>query len=170
MVKAEIILDGMAAMKPADIRAAGRAALRVVGMYWITNYLPLHFKKTAFQRYGYTPRNPSYSKRKRAGGTIGGVEAIGEDLPLVWSGRSRERSRNSRFALENNSGNSVAGNVIINAPALNFRPTGSRIDMRDEVTRVNNQEIRTLADVFTRHFEDELQKRGATKRRIRKVA
>jgi hypothetical protein len=169
-VVASITLDGIAGLKPSAIRAAARVAMQAVGDYWIANYLPLHFQNTAFFRYGYTPRNPNYRKRKRAGAIIGGAQAIGEDLPLVFSGRSRERAKNARAVGKSPSSKQAFCDITIDAPALNFRPTGSRINMREEVTRVNRQEVETLADLFTMRFDQALVAAGKKKRRYRKVA
>jgi hypothetical protein len=169
-VVASIELDGIAAMKASDIRAAARVAMQKVGDYWIKTYLPLHFENTAFFRYKYTPRNPRYRKRKLNFGEIDGVQAIGEDRPLVWSGRSRERAKAARAQGKSPSAKFAYADITIDAPALNFRPTGSRIDMRDEATRVNQQEVNTLGDLFAKEFDKELVTLGAKKRRYRKVA
>src|SRR5262245_52096293 len=137
MVKASITLDGIVALTPEQIRAIGRKALRAVGRRWIDTMLPIHFTNAAFSKYGYQPRNEYYRRRKRTRREITGVTPIGEDKPLVWTGRSREGAQRARFKLENSgSTTTAAGEVIINAPALNFRPTGSTINMLDEVTRV----------------------------------
>lgn len=169
-VVASITLDGIAGLKANDIRAAARVAMQAVGDYWIKNYLPLHFQNTAFFRYGYTPRNPAYRKRKRNQAIIGDAQATGEDLPLVFSGRSRERAKQARTVAKAPSSTQAFADVIIDAPALNFRPTGSRIDMRAEVTRVNQQEAETLSDLFAKRFDQELVSMGLKKRRYRKVA
>ena len=170
MVSASITLDGIAALKPGDIRAAARVAMKAVGDYWVKNYLPLHFQNTAFFRYGYTPRNPGYRKRKLAGAILGGAQSIGEDRPLVWSGRSLERAKAARVEAKAPSAALAYADVVINAPALNFRPKGSRIDMRAEVTRVNATEAEFLAASFTKEFDRELVRMGKKKRRYRKVA
>lgn len=170
MVSATLELDGLAALKANDIRAAARLAMQAVGDHWIRTYLPLHFQNTAFFRYGYTPRNPGYRKRKRAQAIIGEAQALGEDLPLVFSGRSRERAKRARTEAKAPSRNRAFADVIIDAPALNFRPAGSRIDMRAEVTRVNQQEAEVLSDLLAKRLDQELVKAGKKKRRYRKVA
>lgn len=169
-VIASITLDGIAGLKASDIRAAARVGMQAVGDYWIANYLPLHFQNTAFFRYGYTPRNPSYRKRKRAQAILGHAQAIGEDLPLVFSGTSRERAKQARAVGKAPSSKMATADITIDAPALNFRPAGSRINMREEVTRVNNQEVGVLAELFTKRFDQELVRMGKKKRRYRKVA
>jgi hypothetical protein len=138
-VTASITLEGIPALKPRDMQAAGRVAVRAVGEHWAKTFLPLHFQNTAFFRYAYTARNPAYRKRKLAGGVLGGAQSIGEDRPLVWSGRSRDRARAARVEAKSPNGRLAYAEVVIDAPALNFRPTGSRIDMRAEVTKVNQQ-------------------------------
>lgn len=164
-VKASITIDGVAALKPEQVRAAGRAALRKVGRKWIDTMLPIHFTNVAFSRYGYTKRDPGYRFRKRTRGNNGQSTAIGEDKPLVWSGQSRTSAKQARFQLENGTAGTVAGSVIINAPALNLRYAGSTIDMRDEVTRVTQAEVEELASLFVTEFERELNLAGKRARR-----
>src|ERR1700752_3250888 len=95
-VTASITIDGVAGLKPSQIRAAARVAMQAVGDKWIAEYLPKHFTQAAPHRYGYAPRSQSYRRRKRYGASINGVPSIREDKPLVWSGRSRERARQAR--------------------------------------------------------------------------
>lgn len=170
MVKASITLDGIAGLKANDVRAAARKALAAVGGRWILKYLPLHFKQSAHARYGYLPRDKGYRLRKRLGGDIAGVESIREDKPLVWSGRSREHARQARVVTKAASSTYAYADVIINAPALNFRYQNSKIDMRDEVTRITQSELQDLADLFVREFDRELERMGKAKRRTRNLA
>jgi hypothetical protein len=166
-VRASITIDGVAALKPSQIRAAARVALRAVGETWINRFLPLHFQNIAFARYGYTPRQPYYRMRKRKRVEIGGVRAIGEDKPLVFSGRSRERAKAARVDAKAPSSTRAYADIIIDAPALNFKPTGSTVNMRDEVTRVTQEEQDILSNVFVRAFEAELDRLGRTTKRRR---
>lgn len=161
-VKASIAIDGLAALKPSQIRAAARVAMQAVGDRWVDRMLPLHFLQTAVARYGYAPRDPIYRRRKRLGAEIAGVASIKEDKPLVWSGRSRERAREARAVGKAPSSTKALAEITINAPALNFRYKGSKINMRDEVTRVLPAEAEILAALFVRIFENEITRMGRT--------
>lgn len=166
-VRASMTIDGIAGLKANDIREAARTALRAVGRLWIDKFLPIHFTNAANSRYGYTARSQYYRYRKRQKAEIGGFRAIGEDKPLVWSGRSRERAKMARAEAKAPSSRSAYVDIIIDAPALNFKPTGSTIDMRDEVTRVIQPEIDELAALFVREFDAALEKKGRSRRRLR---
>lgn len=55
--------------KPADVtvrqwRSIRHEVMRVMGMHWHQNMLPLHFTPNAARVYGYKPRDPVYLKRK----------------------------------------------------------------------------------------------------------
>lgn len=164
-VVASITLDGIAGLKPKQIRDAARAGMQAVGDHWIAKMLPRHFLQSATARYNYTPRDPIYRRRKRLGGEIAGIRSIKEDNPLVWSGRSRERSKAARNEAKAVSSTNAYADVIINAPALNFRYKGSQINMREEVTHVLPTEVEELAALFTKVFERELERLGRTTRR-----
>ncbi len=150
-------------MKPEQIRDAARTAMQAVGDEWIAKFQPLHYLQSATTRYGYTPRDPIYRRRKRLGGEIAGVASIKEDKPLVWSGRSRERSKQARTEAKATSSTSAYADVIINAPALNFRYKGSKIDLREEATKVLPAEAEHLAALFVKVFEREIERMGKRK-------
>jgi hypothetical protein len=169
-VKASIAIDGVAGLKPSQIRAAARVAMQAVGDRWIKEFLPRHFTQSATARYGYTPRSLSYRRRKRYGASINGVQSIKEDRPLVWSGRSRERAKGARTEAKAPSSTRAYADVIIDVPALNFRFKGSQINMRDELTRVIPAEAEDLAALFVRIFEREITRLGKTTRRTKLAA
>jgi len=161
-VSASITLDGIAGLKPNQIRAAARVAMKAVGDRWIADMLPRHFLQSATARYSYANRDPVYRRRKRLGAEIAGVASIKEDKPLVWSGRSRERAKAARTEAKAPSATQAICDVIINAPALNFRYKDSNINMREEVTRVLPSEAEQLAALFVRIFDRELDRLGRT--------
>lgn len=159
-VKASITIDGIAALKPRQIRDAARVAMQAVGDRWISKMLPMHFLQSATAKYGYAPRDPIYRRRKRLGATIAGVSSIREDKPLVWSGRSRELAKQARTEAKAPSSTRATVDVIINAPALNFRYKGSQVNLREEVTRVLPSEVEQLSALFVRVFEQEIERVG----------
>lgn len=166
-VKASITIDGIAALKPKQIRDCARVALKAVGDRWIKNMLPRHFLQSATARYGYAPRDPVYRRRKRLGGMFfdgaQGVRSIKEDKPLVWSGRSRAASKHARTEAKALSATYAYAEVVINAPALNY--LRGRINARKELDTHTQGEMDELAVLFVRVFEQEIERLGRTTRR-----
>lgn len=167
---ATITIDGIAGLKPSQVRAAARAAMKSVGDQWIKKFLPRHFNQRATARYGYTLRDPYYRRRKRRRQQINGVRSIGEDKPLVWSGQSRERAKAARTDAKAPSSTRAYADIVINAPALNFRYQDSRINMREEATRVLPAEAEELAALFVKTIDRELTRIGRATRRTRRAA
>ncbi len=165
-VKASITIDGVAGLKPNQVRAAARVAMQAVGDYWIKHFQPRHYQANATALYGYAPRSATYRRRKRAFAEFAGVRSIGEDKPLVWSGRTRELAKAARTEAKAPSSTRAYADVIINAPALNFKGGVSKIDMRGEATRVLPAEAEVLAALFVGVFERELTRLGKAKRRL----
>lgn len=96
----------------------------------------------------------SYVGRKRS--------IRGHNLPLVWSGFSRNAalSRNVRAT-------SSLTRVVIKAPALNFRTPGGP-NMREEVTSVIPSEEKVIEKEFLASVEREL-KKSKPEQRTRKI-
>lgn len=174
MFKITITRTGLLAIGRNGYREIGRLAIRAAAEYWWAKYLPLHFQNIAYQRYRYPRRDKRTNALKIARKPWPFGEhlepAIGEVKPLVFSGRSRE------LALAAPHIHAVAktferyrSDTIINAPAFNFG-VGKRIDMRDEVTRVNEQEIKTLERIFGAEWEAQLKTRGASATTTKKIA
>ena len=160
LINIKLTKSGVAGIGRRELREVGRESIRAAAALWIKKYLPLHFKATARFRYDYAFRPAKYRKRKRNREWIGDSRAIGEDLPLVWSGRTRES------ALNNNRIEAIAKNyklyrseVIMPTPALNFQP-----ELRDELTALSSVEIRMLQREFGEEYERQLNKRGRTKK------
>lgn len=144
-----------------------RQAYRAVGEYWHAHFLPQHFTTAGARKYGYTPRQGeqggqspkqfwrSYTGRK--------LRYLGHKRPLVKSGESERRAtaRPAKITVTVTSTRSRA-KVVIPAPALNFRPPHSRVDMRREVETVTDDEIAILQDVFDRTMQAGLDAARAT--------
>lgn len=171
MIQIKITRSAISALGKNGIRQVGREAIGAAALYWWENYLPLHFQNIAYRRYGYQPRvgSTNRAKERRYKGPDG-LRAIGEVNPLVFTGRSRTA------ALEAPKIKAIAPNMLqsyatvtINAPAFNFG-RGKRIDMRDEVTRVNAQETKTLNDVYVRKWNERLRAAGIGHIRTKRIA
>lgn len=152
----------------------GRAAIGAAVDYWLDKYLPLHFQNIAYLRYRYAPRDKRTAqlKRDRKPWPFGEhtESAIGEVAPLVYSGRTRERAKQARSESKAPNYQTYVGWAVINSPALNFS-ANSRIDLRDELTRLNSQEEITLGRVFGSEFERQLIARGAREpKQTRRIA
>lgn len=136
------------------------------GLRWHRKFRPKHFTEAGAREYRYKPRKGEKlrrdSKRFRRSYTGRKLRKWGHTLPLVWSGTSRQRSRIPRIKAT-----SKGVRVIINAPALNFRPKGGRIDMRSEMTHVSARERDELVRLFDKTVDQKLKQiRRTTRKRI----
>jgi hypothetical protein len=170
MIAVKITKDGISGISRSEMRKVGRAAIAASAYHWWKNFLPIHFTKKAAKRYNYAERQGefgmwkgSYSWMKLHKKEIAGVAAIGEVKPMVWSGRSRE-SATSTQKITTKAPNyaTYEGRAVINARALAF--IAKKGMGYQEVIRTTPQEDGALASVFMRAFEEELNKRGRTRR------
>ena len=77
----------------------------------------------------------------------------GHTLPLVWSGDSREESRNKNVRATRNG---VAVTMMVQT--FNYTNPRSPIKMRDEFTKVTQQETQNLTEVGTGSVEKQLRR------------
>lgn len=175
MIRITITRSGLLAIGKKGFRDAGRAAIEAVGRYWWAKYLPLHYTNIAYLRYRYAARDKRTAelKRERKEWPFGEnrEKALGEVLPHVWSGRSRERALSTeKVRAKATSFEKYHVDVIVDAPAYNFS-AGKRINLRKEVTTLSTQEEKTLDNLFTREFNSQLKAQGVkASRRIHKTA
>lgn len=114
-----------------------RDMLNNAGVKWHRDYRPKHFTKAGAREYGYEPRGGE----QRSGSPFKGsytakkLRLFGHTRPLVFTGESEARTR-----VRDIRANSKRVRVVMNAPALNFRPTPQSPDLRDEMTRVSPAE------------------------------
>lgn len=168
MLKIEITRSGLSTIGKRGFQDAGRAAISATGQYWFDTYLPLHFENVAYRRYRYKGRSNKYNESKAKKRKFGDETALGEVKPLVFTGRSRERSLSSpNIKAKAPNYQTYRADVIIDAPAFNFG-IGKRIDMRDEVTRFTPQEEKTMERVFTVEWNKQLNARGLKAPRVRR--
>ncbi len=99
-----------------------REAWGTVGRYWHRRFRRKHFTTAGAKEYGYRKNNPDYEWVKKYGKIYWGKPvppAARANLPLVFSGESRRRTKQARitpYAHSKKSGVRVA----MNAPALNY--------------------------------------------------
>jgi len=134
-----------------------KRAYKSVGLFWHASGMKSeHFTDRGRRKHKYTPRKgerlarssqafkKSYSGRK--------LKKYGHLLPLVYSGVSRALALSGRRVTATSKGM----RAIVSAPGLNRKHPNSKVDMRDEVTRVTPEEERTLVklmdDRITRGF------------------
>lgn len=163
-----IIRPGLLGITKADMRGAGRAAMKLAGWMWHSRYKGFHFQTFAGPKYGYAPRSPRYANKEYA---FGKKRAAGPPRPLVFSGTSE------KLAMASNKVNARAtsfekyhADVIVNAPALNRRNKDSRIDMRKEMTTLLPAESKALEAEFARGYIASLMSKIAFKRGQRRLA
>lgn len=124
-----------------------KAAYAVTGTYWKTNFRAKHFTQSGANEYGYALRRGqdmgfgtksywrSYTGKKQ--------RYLHHVRPLVFSGESERRTQAATVRA------TFKGvTVTMNAPALNFRPKNSRVNMRKEMTTISIAEEATLNAVF----------------------
>jgi len=143
-----------------------KEALVSAGLRWRKKYLPLHFKRVATARYGYSQRSPGHKQAK--------MKKYGHSLPLVFSGTSRDeilgdkqvpvvRRRRGRLGVL----------VRIKAPKYFYQyikksKTGKAakiVDKLDEVTRITRAEHLDLAKHMDTDITTGLNKVGGRKRK-----
>ena len=142
-----------------DLREVGRQAIYKAGEHWWKKYLHLHFMATGRFRYNYEARSWKYRMRKKKRGMNSErIKAIGEDLPLGFTGRTRESAkRKMKIEVKAPNYKRYVAHVILPTPALNFVP-----GLQDELRRLIPQEIRAMEKTFGVEFERQLRKRGRT--------
>ena len=134
------VVSTTAALRRNAKRILKNALLKGMQFYRRTIH-PQHFTAAGARKYGYRARTRKYRERKK--------REKGHSRPLVWSGESRERSSRSRIT-----GTASRVRMFVNAPNLNLRPKGGRIDMLDEVTRVKNADARAVFGVVRKRFHE----------------
>ena len=125
---------------------ARRDSYQELGDHFHQTNLPRRFTFFGQRLLGYQTRTKKYNNRKQ--------REKGHRLPLVWSGVTRDRvlsslTRIRAFATSRNSHVSLT----LNAPALNLRANASSPNLRQEITRVADRELRPLERVLHSSLE-----------------
>jgi hypothetical protein len=150
-----------------DFNEIIRLAWIRVGKYWIAHFRKRHFTREAYRLYAYSPRKgepgnehpkgfwASYSGRK-ATPPPGGQ---GHRNPLMWTGDSRERTKQARVHATATSTKSYC-RVVLNAPTFNLRNPHSKINMWAEMTRVAPSEWEKLVALHNLYVQQMLDQPG----------
>lgn len=180
MLTIKFTRSGVSGIGRRVLQEVGRAAMLAVGYYWWKNFLPLHFMRTAIQRYGYTPRagdfgsgvpfKGSYTEGKVRGRANGaGVRSIKENKPFVWSGRSREQAT-STPNITATAKNFQTYTCHVNIPANTLNFLRGRINADKEIRATTPDEERILEQVFADTYEAELNRHGRTLKTTKTIA
>jgi len=125
-----------------------KAANLAMGSHWHENFKRKHFTDDGAREYGYTPRKgqrktPGSKSYRRSywGRKVAKLAKQGRRaLPLVLTGDSRRQAMSQKKVVAT----SKLCRVKINAPGLNRRAKGSKVNMREEMTTVTRKEFRAL--------------------------
>jgi hypothetical protein len=167
-LKGKIIGLGMLGLTKADMRDAGRAGMKLAGWLWHRRFKPLHFLPNAGPKYGYTVRSRLYRNAQEA---FGKRRTPGPIRPLVFTGQSESLALASNTVRARATGYTrYHADVIINAPALNYKNQNSSIDMRKEVTTLLPSETKAIEREFVRGYVKTVDQIIATKRATRRLA
>jgi hypothetical protein len=142
---------GSKGISKTEFNAMRRKSLVAAGELWKRDFLPLHFTPQGAAKYGYTPRSGEQGgvgQKKFWQSYIGKkLKAKGHKRPLVWSGRSEERSKNTSFKPIAQASRVVL-RITIPAPALNFRNPYTSVNMREEITTITPDEVQAMARAY----------------------
>lgn len=118
------------------------------------------------RRAGYTKRKgegmsrgakgfaSTYYGRKLRSNKGGGV---GQADPLVYSGTTKQRARTARVVASRS-----GAKLRYNTPALNFRHPKSRVNMRDEFTRILPHEVAAIVKNYDAGLDRRLNDNATT--------
>lgn len=180
MLTIKFTRSGVSGIGRRVLQEVGRTAIFATGFYWWQHYLPIHFTRRALKRYNYAPRQGdpgggrpfkgSYSeakiKRRKNGD---GVQAIGENKPFVWSGRSREQATGTpNITATAKDYQTYTCHVAVPANTLNF--LRGRINADKEIRATTPEEERQLEQIFADVYEAELNARGRTTKTTKTIA
>jgi len=144
----------------ADMKVLISQAWIGVGELWHSEMRPKHFTVAGAAEYGYLPRqgepgNPyrggfwaSYTGRK--------LRKHHHRSPLKYSGELEQLSRARRIDTTVFRTKSRMRVIMPGARKANFRNPASKIDMREELTRVSEQEQVRLAERHNRTMAERL--------------
>jgi len=156
-IRAQGFMPGFGTQR--HLNSAVRSTWEHVGRFWHRMFRPKHFTEAGAREYGYIARKGERMVQSRAKGWAGTYVARkkrekGHNLPLVWSGDTRELSRQHREKAAATRKRSYV-KVIMPVRGLNRKHPKSQINMAEEMRRISPAEDAVL----TREHEDALLRR-----------
>ncbi len=131
-----------------ELNNCHRDAAANMGEFWHERFRAKHFTNAGATEYGYTPRQGERGRpsgKFRSSYTGRKLTKFGHTRPLVYTGESERRTRQLDVRATAKRGEARV-RVVLHAPALNFRYSGSPIDMRYEMTTVSQRESEAIAE------------------------
>ena len=139
-----------------EMQRIRRLTFHEMGTVWHATMRPKHFTHAGAREYGYEPRkgqpgsgSPVKGERGYYGTYTGRKELKKRHtLPLVYSGQSRILASIGTVV-------STFKGCRVKMPtrALNFRPHGGRINLRDEMTRISEREAAVLMKIANKNLK-----------------
>lgn len=159
ILEIDLKVKGWTALSRREMNSIVKEAYFLTGRRWRHRFLPLHFGDQASRRYGYhrragqkfagKPRPGSYSARKQ--------QFLGHQRPLEFSGDGKRRAmREEKIA-------ATSKRVTVRLPRkFNFRASGSRVRMADEIREVRRDEAGHLTKFLADYIRNTLRQSGAS--------
>jgi hypothetical protein len=144
-------------LKQRQINNAVKSALFAMAGAWHSRYLMQHFDETATEKYRYTKRkgqgmDPSSKAFRRSYWGIKHRQSKGRPRPLVKSGQGMLLAVAPKIL-----GTSKEARAVLPSK-FNFRHPKSRVNMREEITRVLPEEAAELVIVARRELRHAIQR------------
>lgn len=156
----------MRSLTAADMRVMISQAWTGVGVLWHRQMRPKHFTTAGAAEYDYEPRKGEAGNEHRKGfwASYTGRKQKQKHhrRPLVWSGELEELSRGRRIETKAFRNRSRMRVVMPQARKANWRHPASTINMREELTRISDQEIPELVESHNRSMAERLRVFGKT--------
>jgi len=118
--------------------------------HWFDRFSARHFTVQGARLYGYAPRSKKYTARKR--------REKHHSNPLVWSGASRVLA-----TIKNIRSTRTGGKAVIAAHGLNRPHRYGKFRMREEMTRLTENETRSIVAMMRKRLEVLLKEAGTKK-------
>lgn len=142
-----------AGLKKREVNKRLKRTWGSTGKYWHARFSGKHFTQRGAREYGYARRKRRYTARKK--------KKFGHTRPLVYSGETMRGTRTRTIR-------ATRHGVRVSLPktqALNFRPKGGRINMRQEMQTVSSREEKLIGRHIEKTLTRQMKKGGASKTR-----
>jgi hypothetical protein len=118
------------------------------GELWHERFREKHFTRAGATEYGYTPRSGEGLSGKKFWQSYTGRKQRykGHQRPLVFTGDTEKQAKRKKIVATSR-GTKSSLRIYIRAPRLNSRNPHSKINMRDEMTRVSVLEVKRIVDL-----------------------
>lgn len=146
--------SGVSGMKKSEMNSILRDGFAYIGEYWHRHFRARHFSNDAYQEYGYQRRTQAYNRRK--------IKHLGHNLPLVFTGESRDLSKQKKITATKN-----GVHVTMPVRKLNFKRSAKAPNMPKELTTISAREHAIMDEKMVRFIERKLQQ--FTRRRKQKI-